>query len=471
MTVSNFTCKNAWIINKLQNTLDGLKKETKYNPSTKTDIIMLNKALTQYKLDCVNCKNDSECLDIADIKLIRQFPFIRDSIYPWKNYDWSYSNFVNNNYSAKATGSSKRGSKIGNNIDIFFNLFDAYFKSPNPSNSSVAGVKSKTSDYPVYGCNGDRAICSNRHKIKYGQKQTMPYDNDFFKKNLLSGEYSSSYFQKVGFCDRPDIKNRYKCDKNKFVWINDPADEGQIPTGNCYQPKYVYIDNTPGLSTQPTLDAPFPVGKKVIITHPKLKGLSGTIVKKFVYYVKNTYKVKCDKDDSIRVLKPENMVNLQTEESPTEDKPFIKGTRIKIKNMPGLYGLNDTLGTIMLYYNKSSDNKYTIRVHKYKHRPPVKLSPSFIKTEGLKGLIPSMINETLSFTPDKIFKAFMGQDVPGHMEVQKCLTPDELNRKSHRFFRNKKRKKVLESFSSNIINVNVFGTLLFIIVLHKIIVK
>ena len=81
-----------------------------------------------------------------------------------------------------------------------------------------------------------------------------------------------------------------------------------------------------------------------------------------------------------------------------------------------------------------------------------------------------MINETLSFTPDKIFKAFMGQDVPGHMEVQKCLTPDELNRKSHRFFRNKKRKKVLESFQ-NKNRINIFTILLFSLILYKILVK
>ena len=81
-----------------------------------------------------------------------------------------------------------------------------------------------------------------------------------------------------------------------------------------------------------------------------------------------------------------------------------------------------------------------------------------------------MINETLSFTPDKIFKAFMGQDVPGHMDVQKCLTPDELNRKSHRFLRNKNGKKVYESFQ-NKNTMNIFTILLFIFILYKIVVK
>merc|ERR1711904_598044 len=114
---------------------------------------MLKKGLKTYIEDCSICKrgnNDFTCLKEASTKLQRQLPFIRDSVYPWKNYDWDYGNFIDNNFSAKATGSSPSGRAYLKNIWIFLKFLDAYITAANPNNRSRAGGKNKNSDYPIY---------------------------------------------------------------------------------------------------------------------------------------------------------------------------------------------------------------------------------------------------------------------------------------------------------------------------------
>jgi len=439
------TCDSSFIINKLSAVIKSLEKDTsKNNPSAKKDLTLLNKALTQYKKDCSTCKaktgSDMICNKAGMTKLMRQFPFIRDSIYPWQNYEWNYSNFVDNNYSASATGSS--GNDLTKNYDIFWKLFDAYFKDPNPAPHSLPGLKGAAgTDYPWYGCQGNNKIsCDVTHEIKHGIKQLPPTNSSFFKNHSIKGEASSSYFIKIGNCPRPDIKSRFKCDKMNFVWLNDPGDTSELPPGKCYQPKYAYIDNTPGLNTTPSLDAPFPKGKRVKlkVKHPKLNGTYGKIVKKFWIRYKNTYKIKCNKDDKYRILKPGNIVKHDTDKHPTEKYPFTKGTIVKIKNM---YGLNDTTGIVVQYYDKASGGKYYIKCElDGKIR---QISPRNIQAEGLKGLLPSIVNDSLSLTPEKLFKAFMGQDVPGQLTVQKCLTPAQLRKKSRReYFTNRKKNSI-----------------------------
>lgn len=316
--MTKYECDNSDVINLMRKAIQAVEPLSS-NPQKKRELVLLKKALRVYLNDCRICKagnNDYNCLKEASLKLQRQLPFIRDSVYPWKNYDWDYGNFIDNNYSAKATGSSSSGRAYISNMWIWLKLLDAYITAANPNHKSVAGGRNKYSDYPIYGCSGNaRRGCQAWHKVKTRTKQKPPYADRFFKKQL-KGEASSSYFTKVGECPRPDITDPKKCISMGFNWKEDAIDKvfdkitgtKSKVSGICSQPRYIYLNNKPGLELR-------------------------------------------------------------------------------------------TLGTP--------------RIGKI---PPV---PS-IKLGKLKGYIPSLANDLLSLTPDKLFKAFSGKNVPGHMIVQDC---------------------------------------------------
>lgn len=301
--MSNYTCDSNSIVNTISNSISKLEKNIKHNPSRKNDLILLRKALDNYKTECGICKgkasSDVMCLNAALNNLYRQLPFIRNSVYPWLNYEWDYGNFIDNNFSARRTGSSTSGEKYFNNLKIFFKLFNAYMLAANPNRYSNAGGTNSNSDYPRYGCIGNkRNACKTRNQIRNRNPQKKPYSSHFFNKKL-KGEYSSSYFIKVGSCPRPDITDINKCVQRNYEWKNSLLAGGKS-NGSCHMPRYAYLNNKPGLN-------------------------------------------------------------------------------IKI---PGI--------------NQS------------------------IKVRGAKGYIPSLANDILSLTPDKLFNAFRGRNVDGHMIVQQC---------------------------------------------------
>mgnify|MGYP007000425044 len=71
-------------------------------------------------------------------------------------------------------------------------------------------------DYPIYGCDDNKNVCRRRYNVKYGVKQEIPNNSRFFRNKSLTGEGSSSFFQQVGYCERPDINDRYKCDSLNY---------------------------------------------------------------------------------------------------------------------------------------------------------------------------------------------------------------------------------------------------------------
>mgnify|MGYP001188115572 CR=1 FL=1 len=231
--------------------LADLKQKTPENPSLQKNINDLSKALDIYNRDCILCKklsnNDQICLNTAIKKLFRQLPFNKHSIYPWTNYEWDYSSYIDNNYSAKATGSSSRGgwSSIYRNNKIYKKLFDAYIRHPNPQRLSNSRGVNKYSDYPIYGCQGNNLNkCRAIHHIKTSNSDSTPYKSNFFNKKL-DGEFSSSYFVKVGTCPRKDITNKKDCESKNHKWISNTAKS----SGSCYQNRYMFIDNSPGFKT------------------------------------------------------------------------------------------------------------------------------------------------------------------------------------------------------------------------------
>lgn len=202
----------------------------------------LQAALDQYYVDCTTCKkqgdNDYKCLNTAIEKLLRNLPFAYQSVYPWKNYDWDYGNYVDNQYSAQATGSSGRGSlsQVMKNLSIFIQLLRGYLTDPNPGAKSKAGSTDSASDYPIYGCQGNNAKgCQATWKVKNSGPEKAPYPDPFFNRST-TGENASSYFVRVGSCAQP-VKSEVECTKKGYHWYS---------TG-CFSDRYAWINNTPGL--------------------------------------------------------------------------------------------------------------------------------------------------------------------------------------------------------------------------------
>jgi hypothetical protein len=77
-------------------------------------------------------------------------PDKKGDVYPFRNYEWSYSNYVNNNYSASATGSSERNG-LFRNMGIFMRLVGGFISDPNPADNSIAGGEFATVCYMGQG--------------------------------------------------------------------------------------------------------------------------------------------------------------------------------------------------------------------------------------------------------------------------------------------------------------------------------
>lgn len=235
---------------------------------SKSQLENLEQSMKQYLIDCQKCNreasNDAACHSTATEKLNRNMPYNKGSIYPWRNYDWDYSNFINNQYSTLATGATKSGSisAMVKNLGAMRKLVGAYIQDPNPSSSSIAGGNRQIDDYPYYECTdnvfdlngqllaspGDTRRCRIRHEIKYGDKEKAPFEDDIFKDpDRIRGERSSSYYVRIGSCPRPDIKTEEECVKRGYTWTASTIEKlFDSSAGACSQPRYAYIDNAPG---------------------------------------------------------------------------------------------------------------------------------------------------------------------------------------------------------------------------------
>lgn len=211
-----------------------------------SEIKIAEDALKQYEKDCQKCarsgKNDLNCLDAARTNFSRNMPSSKNDIYPWRNYDWNYANYVSNNYSMNALQPAKSNNFRGmrQNANNIVNSMNGFIFDPIPNFQTNAYAQNKNSDYPIYECQKDQT-CKTTEEIKRFQQQ-RPNDDNFLKKMPVTGEYSSSFYYKVGSCPRPDIKTKEQCEKKKYKWVPSSIEEN---SGSCIQPRYMYIDNSP----------------------------------------------------------------------------------------------------------------------------------------------------------------------------------------------------------------------------------
>lgn len=260
----NATCDDDELVDSMTKFIDAFEKDPASSmvAISKKDYNETKQALAKYKRDCAKCMRegggDYKCMHQAKQNLLRGIPMLGKAIYPWKNYDWNYANHVSNNYSPWATGAKPKPtiSQAFTNARAFIKLINGIGFDANPNSKSKAGENNKNSDYPYMPeCSKNRA-CVATQQVKNSFNQKKPY-NDKFLNMKTDGEYSSSYYFRVGDCPRHDIKDRATCESKGYTWTPNIFDmavnklkkkngnDGQSAPGNCSQPRYAFIDNSP----------------------------------------------------------------------------------------------------------------------------------------------------------------------------------------------------------------------------------
>ena len=259
------TCKNSAIVKSVKKLINQLESDnmTDFIPITKKEINQIRRALDTYMRECKICAqytgNSYLCLKAAIENLQRRIPIFSKDIYPWKNYDWDYSNHITNNYSKERTG-ARVGSGIRDlyaNVLAIIKIINGFIDDPIPGPRSRAGIRSKYSDYPKFeDCDSK---CQYTQKVKNSLANTLyrPPTTDRFLRKKLHGKYSSSYFVKIGSCPRRDIDNITDCEKRGYIWTPNILDKVmnkmkknnknlvKNESGSCSQPRYLFIDNSP----------------------------------------------------------------------------------------------------------------------------------------------------------------------------------------------------------------------------------
>ena len=176
-----------------------------------------------------------DCVQEAEQRYVRRTDMFKDLVYPWKNFDWDYTRYVDNNYNSSATGATQAGTigALFDNTGAMFKLAKGFIIDPNPSNSSSAANTDLAQCNMVPAINRQSCEVINRIKRSYID-QPAPTNNQFFNKGL-NGTKSSSYFYKWGTCMTKDSET--ECKNKNYQWLD----------GKCYKPRYHYITNEPGM--------------------------------------------------------------------------------------------------------------------------------------------------------------------------------------------------------------------------------
>jgi len=178
--------------------------------------------------ECVKKANDYHNRTTTDSK---------NKVYPWINYDWDYTTYVDNKYNSDVTGATPNGSwgALSANPKAMMKIAKGFITEPNPSNNSKAGDDDQLdcSAVPANDRSGCNVIKEIRHAYRAQQK---PKNTPFFNEKL-DGKQSSSYYYQIGHCTSEKITNESACNNVQGKWHSD----------KCYKPRYALIKNEPGI--------------------------------------------------------------------------------------------------------------------------------------------------------------------------------------------------------------------------------
>jgi hypothetical protein len=183
------------------------------------------------------CKNLDSQLQWECIKNVKTLEsrIGKNDIYPYLNYDWNYTTFIDNNYNSDITGATPDGNftALFKNPIAMGKLMKGYLLDNNPNSKSKSGVDDSLN------CTTEDCKVMNEIRDAY-KTQTPPKKNSFFSKKL-DGENSSSFYFKIGTCKK-DLDQK-SCEKKGAKWLSN----------QCYEDRYAYVNNKPLAGNIPSI--------------------------------------------------------------------------------------------------------------------------------------------------------------------------------------------------------------------------
>ena len=244
------------------------------------------------------CKNNSDCIKQASIKLLRETA-LKNKVWPWINYDWDYSQYISNTSSPEKLGitSDPTWKALFNNAKGFIKLGEQVLINPNPPSNAIAG-KTDALNCVDFGLNACQVPSKIREECKkyfvVGQKIKARWKGrgTYYKGNITKvnkdGTYDIKYTDGSGDTEKKVSKD---------LIIPDGGGGGSVDPSNSKCNKSCVDINSKSCNVQENIKNSYKDIKPVYSKMKKLDGKSSSS-----YYIQTgtcptelTTKEDCDK--------------------------------------------------------------------------------------------------------------------------------------------------------------------------------
>ena len=192
---------------------------------------------------------------------IRKQPYMRNTIYPWNNYDFDLNTYIEKKYNP-----SKLGFSNAPYLDTFIKDMtklpkypELITKGPIMDSSTVSGNSDVKED--------NTEVLQIKQKYNEWKEPYPGFKKEYPNYFPLTGDRASSYFVQIGYCPVKSKTTKKDCSSTGFNWVPDTLSlpdgakeffpKQKAPSsGKCYKPRYMYINN----QTKPFLGMKGPVG-------------------------------------------------------------------------------------------------------------------------------------------------------------------------------------------------------------------